>query len=203
MYKIADSLKERFRKKERSDFIFLIVVLFVALVMAVIIFLNTYVFFNVLVDGPSMEPTMYTGDVLMAVKTDDIKRGDIIVIDGEKYNTSKKSYDWLIKRAIAFEGERVEIKDGKVYINGNPLDEPYLPEGRVTEAQDWTDGITVGAGQIFYLGDNRGNSSDSRYEKYGTCGKNQIVDVVKDWAPDVKWLSGFFYDVGKFFRGEL
>lgn len=202
MYKIADSLKERFRKKERSDFIFLIVVLFVALVMAVIIFLNTYVFFNVLVDGPSMEPTMYTGDVLMAVKTDDIKRGDIIVIDGEKYNTSTKSYDWLIKRAIAFEGERVEIKDGKVYINGNPLDEPYLPEGRVTEAQDWIGEITVGIGQIFYLGDNRGNSSDSRYEKYGTCGKNQIVGVVKDWALDVKWLSGFFYDVGKFFRGE-
>lgn len=202
MYKIADSLKERFRKKERSDFIFLIVVLFVALVMAVIIFLNTYVFFNVLVDGPSMEPTMYTGDVLMAVKTDDIKRGDIIVIDGEKYNTSTKSYDWLIKRAIAFEGEKVEIKDGKVYINGNPLDEPYLPEGRITEEHNWIGEITVGVGQIFYLGDNRGNSSDSRYEKYGTCGKNQIVGVVKDWALDVKWLSGFFYDVGKFFRGE-
>ena len=202
MYKIADSLKERFRKKERSDFIFLIVILFVALVMSVIIFLNTYVFFNVLVDGPSMEPTMYTGDVLMAVKTDEVKRGDIIVIDGEKYNSATKRYDWLIKRAIAFEGEKVEIKDGKVYINGNPLDEPYLPEGRVTEAQDWTGEITVGKDQIFYLGDNRGNSSDSRYEKYGTCDEDQIVGVVKDWALDVKWLSGFFYDVGKFFRGE-
>lgn len=202
MYKIADSLKERFRKKERSDFIFLIVILFVALVMSVIIFLNTHVFFNVLVDGPSMEPTMYTGDVLMAVKTDEVKRGDIIVIDGEKYNSATKRYDWLIKRAVAFEGERVEIKDGKVYINGNPLDEPYLPEGRVTEAQDWTGEITVGKDQIFYLGDNRGNSSDSRYEKYGTCDEDQIVGVVKDWALDVKWLSGFFYDVGKFFRGE-
>ena len=202
MYKIADSLKERFRKKERSDFIFLIVVLFVALVMSVIIFLNTHVFFNVLVDGPSMEPTMYTGDVLMAVKTDEVKRGDIIVIDGEKYNTSTRKYDWLIKRAIAFEDETVEIKDGKVYINGNPLDEPYLPEGRVTEAQDWTGEITVGKDQIFYLGDNRGNCSDSRYEKYGTCDEDQIVGVVKDWALDVKWLSGFFYDVGKFFRGE-
>ncbi len=202
MYKIADSLKERFRKKERSDFIFLIVILFVALVMSVIIFLNTHVFFNVLVDGPSMEPTMYTGDVLMAVKTDEVKRGDIIVIDGEKYNSATRKYDWLIKRAVAFEGERVEIKDGKVYINGNPLDEPYLPEGRVTEAQDWTGEITVGKDQIFYLGDNRGNSSDSRYEKYGTCDEDQIVGVVKDWALDVKWLSGFFYDVGKFFRGE-
>ena len=202
MYKIADSLKERFRKKERSDFIFLIVILFVALVMSVIIFLNTHVFFNVLVDGPSMEPTMYTGDVLMAVKTDEVKRGDIIVIDGEKYNSATKRYDWLIKRAVAFEGERVEIKDGKVYINGNPLDEPYLPEGRVTEAQDWTGEITVGKDQIFYLGDNRGNSSDSRYDKYGTCDEDQIVGVVKDWALDVKWLSGFFYDVGKFFRGE-
>ncbi len=203
MYKITDNLKERFRKKEKSDFIFIIVVLFVALVMSVIIFLNTHVFFNVLVDGPSMEPTMYTGDVLMAVKTDEIKRGDIIVIDGEKYNATTKSYDWLIKRAIAFEGETVEIKeDGKVYINGNSLDEPYLPEGRITEAQDWVGAITVGKDQVFYLGDNRGNSSDSRYEQYGTCNEDQIVGVVKDWALNVKWLSGFFYDVGKFFRGE-
>ena len=180
-------------KKERSDFIFLIVILFVALVMSVIIFLNTHIFFNVLVDGPSMEPTMYTGDVLMAVKTDDIKRGDIIVIDGEKYNSATKRYDWLIKRAVAFEGERVEIKDGKVYINGNPLDEPYLPEGRVTEAQDWTGEITVGKDQIFYLGDNRTNSSDSR--SYGTTKEENVLGVASKFAIKLKGFSTKFSEI--------
>ena len=204
MYKIADSLKERVRKKERSDFIFLIVVLFVALIMSVVIFLNTYVFFNVLVDGPSMQPTMYTGDVLLAVRTDEIKRGDIIVIDGEKQN-SNGGYDWLIKRAIAFEGETVEIKFGRVYINDSdkPLEEIYLPADVITTVSDggktrWE----IGEGEIFYLGDNRVNSSDSRYSKYDTCKKSQVVGVVREWALDVKWLSSFFFNVGKFFRGE-
>ena len=202
MYKIADSLNERFIKKERSNFIFLIVVLLVALIMSVVIFLNTHVFFNVLVEGPSMQPTMYTGDVLIAVRTDDIKRGDIIVIDGEKYNTSTKGYDWLIKRAIAFEDDVVEIKFGKVYVNDKMLSEPYLPEGTITVANEGNTIWKVGEDEVFYLGDNRSNSSDSRYDKYGTCKESQIVGVVKDWALDIKWLSGFFYDVGKFFRGE-
>ena len=202
MYKIADSLKERVRKKERSDFIFLIVVLFVALIMSVVIFLNTYVFFNVLVDGPSMQPTMYTGDVLLAVRTDEIKRGDIIVIDGEKQN-SNGGYDWLIKRAIAFEGETVEIKFGRVYINDKQLAEPYLsnPEVGITLPMEW-EKRTIGKGEIFYLGDNRVNSSDSRYSKYDTCKKSQVVGVVREWALDVKWLSSFFFNVGKFFRGD-
>ena len=202
MYKIADSLKERVRKKERSDFIFLIVVLFVALIMSVVIFLNTYVFFNVLVDGPSMQPTMYTGDVLLAVRTDEIKRGDIIVIDGEKQN-SNGGYDWLIKRAIAFEGETVEIKFGRVYINDKQLAEPYLSNSEVgiTLPMEW-EKRTIGKGEIFYLGDNRVNSSDSRYSKYDTCKKSQVVGVVREWALDVKWLSSFFFNVGKFFRGK-
>ena len=72
----------------------------------------------------------------------------------------KESY---IKRVIALPGEHVEIKEGKVYINGEELDEPYLQEDVVTESLDgaFTD-IIVPEGTVFLMGDNRPQSTDCR-----------------------------------------
>ena len=74
--------------------------------------------------------------------------------------TNKTSY---IKRVIGLPGEHVEIKDGKVYINGEELDEPYLQEDVVTESLDgaFTD-IIVPEGTVFLMGDNRPQSTDCR-----------------------------------------
>lgn len=71
---------------------------------------------------------------------------------------TKTSY---IKRVIALPGEHVEIKDGKVFINGEKLDEPYLQDGVTTESSVLKDFI-VPEGHIFAMGDNREHSSDCR-----------------------------------------
>lgn len=198
MHKITDSLSERERKTAISNLIFYEMILVFLLVITIIITLNTYVFFNVLVDGSSMYPTLKTGDVLVANRQRETVFGDIIVIDGEKTD-GKGGYEWLIKRAIAFEGQTVEITDGKVIIDGKVLQEDYLPKGTYTKERSW-ETTTLGKGEVFYLGDNRGNSEDSR-GVYGTCKRSQIVGVVEEWSLSMRWLNGAFYKIGRFVRG--
>ena len=70
----------------------------------------------------------------------------------------KTSY---IKRVIGVAGDNVKIEDGKVYLNNNELDEPYLREGITTKSNLFTD-ITVPEGYVFVMGDNRPDSTDSR-----------------------------------------
>ena len=87
---------------------------------------------------------------------------------------SKKSY---IKRVIGLPGEHVQIKDGKVYINGEELEENYLSENVVTESTDgaFTD-LVVPEGTVFVMGDNRGASSDSR--RFGCIPYDKIESKV-------------------------
>lgn len=198
MYKINDSLNERQIKKERSDFNFIIIAAFLLLIMSVVIFLNKYVYFNVIVDGSSMVPTLQSEDVLVVNRKSDVERGSIIVIEGEKFDGGGSV--WLIKRAIAFGGDTVHIDNGKVYVNGSAIDEPYLPDTTFTKPNDWQE-YTLKEDEIFYLGDNRNFSSDSRYAPYGPCNQSQVVGVVEEWSLSWRWLSGFFYDLGKTLRG--
>lgn len=189
MIKIKDSLVELEIKKARSDRRFLLAVAFFLAVIMLFSALNTYVLFNVYVFGPSMENTLQTGDVLIVNRYKKVERGDIVVISGAK----EGSDDWLIKRVIAIEGETVEIKDGYVFINDRILySEPYVKEMKVTFVPEGQPSkIEVGESEIFYLGDNRLNSSDSR--NYGTCKESQIVGVVEDWSIKIKRPLGKVY----------
>ena len=142
--------------------------------MVVFTVFNQYVFLNVSVSGPSMQPTLQTGDVVVLNRKREVSVGDIIVIG------DVKNY-WLIKRVIACEeGDTVEIKDGLLKVNGKIVDEDYVLDGVSAAQEDRLELLTLKKGEIFYLGDNRLNSSDSR--TYGACKDENVVGVVEEWS---------------------
>jgi signal peptidase I len=118
------------------------------------------------IQGPSMQPNLQEGERVIVDKISysllPPQRGDIIVFDGHG------SVD-LIKRIIALPGETIEIQGGQVFINGAVLDEPYLehPTSSDVQAQQ------VATDHYFVMGDNRGNSQDSR--TFGPIPTKEIV----------------------------
>ncbi len=110
------------------------------------------------VESISMQPTLYPGDYVIVNKlayrlTNTPHRGDVIVF---KYPPNPEQIPY-IKRVIGLSGDKVHIADGKIYINGELMLEPYL-KVTTNRGGDWT----VPTGQLFVMGDNRNNSSDSR-----------------------------------------
>jgi signal peptidase I len=186
MYKIKDSLLETQANKEKSDFSFIITVLFLALVMAVIIFFSQVVFLNVSVSGQSMEPTLHNNDMLIANRIKQSKKGDIVIISGEK------SY-WLVKRVIATGGDEIMFEEnGYVYINGEKYKDKFGQALHLHHNVQFEIGKTylLEEDEIFYLGDNRNASSDSR--DLGTCRESQIVGVVENWSINNDFLNTLY-----------
>ncbi len=137
----------------------------VALVALVCLF--TFLFRNASVIGDSMVPTLQDGDRLVLLdRVSDYRYGDIVVID--RYVDKP-----LIKRIIAVEGDRLDICDGRVYVNGNMLTEPYI-QGE-TVLRDFEGPTTVPEGKVFVMGDNRSVSLDSRSVSVGFISKKDIV----------------------------
>ncbi len=122
---------------------------------------------TVLNQGTGMLPTIKDGDkLLMDENIVELKRGDIIAFLYPR-DTSK----WYIKRIIGLPGETVEVRTGKIYVNGQILDEPYLDESFNQQIVSFPPKI-IGENSYFVLGDNRDNSSDSRY--WGSVSKDLI-----------------------------
>lgn len=107
-----------------------------------------------------MQPTLVEGDNLvvekLGPKLGGLHRGDIIVFKVPEENRQ------LIKRLIALEGDKVEIKDGKVYVNGEESKAGNLNVETLPGADPAYSNLTVPAGYVYVLGDNRPNSNDSR-----------------------------------------
>lgn len=180
MVTVNKSLIEIRQNESKANARFYLCVLIMLLVLGGILMLNTFVFFNVQVDGESMKPTLSNGDILIANRLKEADYGDIVIIE----NAKPDSDDWLIKRVIAKEGDLVEIRDDKcVWINGKKLVEPYViyPDVSLTEKQGW-ENRRLEKGEIFYLGDNRVGSSSADSRTYGACQESQIVGVVCDWS---------------------
>ena len=122
--------------------------------------------------GTSMAPTLADGDQLIVEKVSyyfsDPQRYDIIVFPYPE--DPQKHY---IKRIIGLPGETVQIVDGYVYINGEPLDEHYGNEV-MNNAGVATTPIVLGDDEYFVLGDNRNNSEDSRYAAVGNIKRSDI-----------------------------
>lgn len=129
--------------------------------------INVFVAQAMVVDGPSMQPNLYLSERVIVEKVTyhwlhGPRRGDVVTFDlpGEK--------EELIKRVVALEGETVEVQGGRVLINGQFLVEPW-----VTRPGEPSYGpMVVPPGHIFVLGDNRGNSRDSRY--FGPIALQQV-----------------------------
>jgi signal peptidase I len=109
------------------------------------------------VEGIAMEPALKNGDRLLVDRNvDKLERGDIVTF----YYPADPSKSY-IKRVVGLPGEAIEIRDGKVLINGNKLDEPYVASenNRVLSGRGE---IKIPIDNYYVLGDNRDNSNDSR-----------------------------------------
>ena len=137
------------------DYGYLVVTLAVVFVLFRVLLQLAYV------PSGSMETTIPTKSLLVGwrlpyVVSDPLpERGDIVTFWSEEMDRV------LVKRVIGLPGETVSIKDGFVYINGEKLDEDYLPVSGITQSEKTT--FEVPAGHIFAMGDNRTGSLDSRY----------------------------------------
>lgn len=143
----------------------------IAVILALII--NNFILINAEIPTGSMERTIMTNDRLFAFRLSYLfgepKRGDIIVF---KYPDNEEIP--YVKRIIGLPGESVEIMDGKVYVDGELLLEPYL----TTIARGTFGPYDVPPNSYFMLGDNRNSSIDSRYWDNPFVSKDKILGKV-------------------------
>lgn len=154
---------------------------FIVLLVVLFILFHSVIGFS-FVKGSSMEPTLQEGDIVLYTRINpNYYKGDVISV-------RIPSGEYYVKRIIAMEGDTIDIRDGKVYVNDELLAEPYV-QGE-TNGQE---GImrypyTLQEGQIFVMGDNRSGSMDSR--SFGGVGIRQIKGKI-------------WFRAGKFFINRI
>lgn len=161
--------KLRFRKILKSTFYALVIVAAVAALVA------TLVLPVLQISGTSMEPTLNNGEIVVLIKTSNLKRGDLC---GFAYSNKI-----LIKRVIGLPGDTIFIdEDGTIYINGYALEEPYITEKAFGEC-DIEFPYTVPEEEYFLMGDQRATSIDSRSTVIGCIPRDQIIGklIFKVW----------------------
>lgn len=138
---------------------------FILLFIIVLLIFRLVIGFS-FVKGGSMEETLYDGEVVLYTRINpEYKKGDVISV-------RIPSGEYYVKRIIATEGDTIDIRDGKVYINDKIIEEHYIKgktypqEGRVRYP------LKLEENQIFVMGDNRTTSIDSR--SFGVIGTRQI-----------------------------
>lgn len=162
--------KSQRTKNIRKEIISLIKL--VVLVFIIVFVINNFVIINAEVPTGSMISTINPGDRLVSLRLSyifqDPKRGDIITF---KYPDDEKQI--FTKRVIGLPGEKVEIKDGRVFINDSDvyLNEPYVNGNFTGDYGPYN----VPENSYFVLGDNRGNSLDSRFWKNTYVEKNEVL----------------------------
>ena len=156
-----DTYKKQYRHLLRSTAAALIVI------AAVVVLISNFLLPVLRIYGSSMTPTLVNGNVVVSVRIGDYERGDIIAF----YYNNKI----LVKRVIGLPGEWIDIDEtGKVYINDELLEEPYLEETALGEC-DIELPYQVPEGRYFVMGDHRSVSSDSRNSQVGCVSEEQIV----------------------------
>ena len=161
--------KRRFRRLLRSTVNALIVVAAVAALVA------TLILPVLQIAGTSMEPSLHDGNIVLLVKKNNLKTGDLCAF----YYSNKI----LIKRVIGTPGDYIWMEsDGTVYLNGEPLDEPYVDVKALGEC-DVEFPYQVTENNYFVMGDQRETSIDSRSSVIGCISEDQIIGkiIFKIW----------------------
>ena len=181
----VDSSKDYQSSNGFFSFLFSEVLSLVKIVVLAVVFalvFTNFIIINAEVPSGSMRDTIWEGDRLfgfrLAYKFSEPKRGDIIIFkfpDDETQN--------YVKRVIGLPNDIVQIKNGRVYINGEELDEPYIKDYILDDGETYT--YIVPEDSYFMLGDNRNNSKDSRYWVNTFVKKEKIVAKVV-----VRYYSG-------------
>jgi signal peptidase I len=180
----SDSAKKKGKKqeiiKEIKSYICIVIA---AVVVAVVV--NTFLLSNTRIPTGSMENTINCGDRLfgnrLAYKTKEVERKDVIIFkfpDNPNIN--------YIKRVIGLPGEEVLIEDGKVYINGELLEEDYLKEDFNGDFGPYN----VPKDSYFVMGDNRNNSNDARFWENTYVHKDAIIaKAIVRYYPGIKFIK--------------
>ena len=168
------NLNENGKKKRTAQKVILAIVITMLVISVILFSINTFLLVGIEVSGSSMESTLNDGDIVYASKYSKVDYGDIIIIKGEKNDA------WIVKRVIGLGGDTIEIKDGYVYRNGLKLERDKQDFG-YTDNGIWETSYTLEEDEVFFLGDNRPVSKDSR-STFGCCKKDQVVGVVTNWS---------------------
>lgn len=184
---ILDSPERSSGSRRKRQIIEWVLLLGSALLIALLI--KTFLFQAFFIPSESMYPTLKKDDRVLVNKLSyrlhDVNRGDVVVFKAPEGESSNGIED-LVKRVVALPGETVEGRDGRIYVDGRLLEEPYLPDNVVST--DFA-AQTVPEGHYWMMGDNRQNSKDSTF--FGPIPESDIVGrvFVKIWpAGDITFL---------------
>ncbi len=156
----------------------------IAVAVLAALLIRVFVLQQFYISGPSMQTTLVSDERVLVNKLSyrlhDVNRGDVVVFDRVTTTGGVVQHDDLIKRVIALAGERIEIRECTVYVDGQQLVEPYLDPAHLAEPEPSRRCSVatmapqiVPPGQVFVMGDNRSESFDSR--QFGPIDENLIV----------------------------
>lgn len=198
MRRVGARLGEREGSSGLSFALNAIIALFCVLLVAEVVF-NSF-FMGIYVVNVSMQPglngaestAVSGGDFVYVNKTAQPDYGDVVVAYREvSHADGSRERGNIIKRAVAFGGDTVEIVMGTLIVNGEIVDEPYVDPNRNDPVINNYSKHTVAENSMFLLGDNRNMSTDSR--DYGDYPLSALVGVVPQWSIDGKAFTTAVY----------